>query len=171
MKIEIKSVAEKVLFEYDCVDNTIRKTLEEAVKRDTYLRGAYLGGADLGGADLGGADLGDADLGGAYLGGADLGGADLGGAYLGGAYLGGADLGDWGKLQSVSDILTIGAIGSRDGYTTIFHTNKGIFVRCGCFKGTLEEFGRKVKETHKGNKHERDYMAMIEFAKIKFEIK
>jgi hypothetical protein len=126
MKIEIKSVAEKVLFEYDCVDNTIRKTLEEAVKRDT-----------------------------------DLDGADLDGA----------DLGDWGKLQSVSDILTIGAIGSRDGYTTIFHTNKGIFVRCGCFKGTLEELERKVKETHKGNKHERDYMAMIEFAKIKFEIK
>lgn len=136
MKIEIKSVIGEVLFEYDCENNTIRKTLEEAVKRD----------ADLRGADLGDADLRDANL-------------------------GDANLGDWGKLQSVSDILTIGAIGSRDDYTTIFHTDKGILIQCGCFNGTLEEFETKVKQTHQGNKHEKDYMAMIEFAKAKFEIK
>ena len=112
------------------------------------MRGAYLRGAD----------LGDADLGGAYL----------GGAYLRGAYLRGADLGDWGKIQNPSDILSIGAIGSRSGYTMIFRTDKGLFVQCGCFRGTIEEFETKVKETHKGNKHEKDYMAMIEFAKIKF---
>ena len=93
-----------------------------------------------------------------------------GGAYLRGAYLRGADLGEWGKLQSLSDIIIVGAIGSRNGYTTIFHTDKGVFVMCGCFKGTLDEFEAKVKETHKGNKHERDYLALIQFAKVKFEL-
>ena len=92
------------------------------------------------------------------------------GAYLRGAYLGGADLGEWGKIQSPSDILIVGAIGSRGCCTTIFHTGKGVFVQCGCFKGTLDEFEAKVKETHQGNKHEKDYLALIQFAKIKFEL-
>ena len=92
------------------------------------------------------------------------------GADLCGANLGGADLDCWGKLQSTSDILIVGLIGSRNDNTTIFHTDKGIFVKCGCFKGTLEEFEAKVKETHQGNNHEKDYLALIQFAKIKFEL-
>ena len=139
-KIEIKSIWGSILFEYEKENNSIKETLIEAIK----------GGADLGGADLGGADLGGADL--------------------RGAYLRGADLREWGKLQSSSDILVVGSIGSRNGYTTIFHTDKGVFVMCGCFKGTLDEFETKVKETHHGNKHERDYLALIQFAKVKFEL-
>ena len=189
-KIEIKSIFGNVLFEFEKENNTVKDTLIEAVKSGANLRGADLGGADLGGAylggaylrgaDLRGADLGGAYLGGAYLRGADLRGADLGGADLRGAYLRGADLrgadlrgadfGDWGKLNSDSDILMVGSIGSRNDYTTLFHTDKGVFVQCGCFKGTLDEFEAKVKETHKGNKHERDYLALIQFAKIKFEL-
>ena len=160
-KIEVKSVFGDVLFEFEKENNTVKDTLTEAVNR----------GANLGCADLRGAYLHNADLRGANLRGADLRGAYLGCADLGGADLGCADLGDWGKLQSCSDILTVGAIGSRNGYTTIFHTDKGIFVQCGCFKGTLEEFEAKVKETHQGNKYERDYLALIEFVKVKFEVK
>ena len=98
VKIEIKNrITGKVLFEMEGEDNSVKKTLEEAVKNNADLGGAYLGGADLGGAYLGGAYLGGAYLGGAYLCGADLCGADLRGAYLRGAdlrgaYLGGADL-------------------------------------------------------------------------------
>ena len=184
-KIEIKSIFGNVLFEFEKENNSVKDTLIEAVKRgaDLYgaylrgadLRGAYLGGAYLYGAYLRGADLRGAYLGGAYLYGADLYGAYLYGAYLGGAglrgaYLGGAYLGEWGKIQSPYDILQVGAIGSRNGYTTIFHTDKGVFVQCGCFKGTLDEFEVKVKETHQGNKHEKDYLALIQFAKIKFEL-
>lgn len=154
-KIEIKSVFGDVIFEFEKENNSIKDTLVEAVKQ----------GANLRGADLRGADLRDADLRGA-----DLSGADLSGAYLSGAYLSGADLSEWGKIQSPSDVLIVGAIGSRNGYTTIFHTDKGVFVQCGCFKGTLDEFESKVKETHQGNKHERDYLALIQFAKVKFEV-
>jgi hypothetical protein len=101
-----------VLFEHDAEDNSMRVTLELALKSDAYLSGAYLSdaylsgaylsgadlrGADLSGADLSGADLSDAYLSGAYLSGADLRGADLSGAdlrgaYLRDAYLSGADL-------------------------------------------------------------------------------
>ena len=95
-------------------------------------------------------------------------GAYLGSANLGGANLGGADLGEWGKIDSSADILFVGGIGSRNDATTIYNTNKGIYVKCGCFNGTLDEFVDKVKETHKGNIHERNYLALVEFAKIKF---
>ena len=189
-KIQIKTVLGSVLFEYEKENNSVKDTIVEAVKQDAYLRGADLLGADLRGADLLGADLQGADLQGAYLRGADLRGADLRGADLRGAYLRGADLrgadlqgadlqgadlrgadlGDWGKIQSKSDILQIGTIGSRNGYTTIFHTDKGVFVQCGCFRGTLDEFESKVKETHQGNKYERDYLALIQFVKVKFEV-
>ena len=85
IKIQIKSVLGDVLFEYEKENNTIKDTVEEAVRQDAYLGGAYLGGAN-----LRGAYLGDANLGGAYLGDANLGGANLGGANLGGANLGDA---------------------------------------------------------------------------------
>ena len=174
-KIEIKSIWGSVLFSYEKEDNTIKDTLEEAVRSGANLRGAYLGGANLRGAylrgaNLGGANLGGANLGGAYLGDANLGGAYLRGANLGGAYLGGANLGgEWGELQSSSDVLIVGPIGSRNGYTTIYHTDKGIFVRCGCFRGSLNEFSKKVKETHGESKHAKDYLALIDFVKAKYD--
>ena len=147
IKIQIKNrYTGSILFEYEQENNTLKDTIEKAIKNSADLRGA--------------------DLRGAYLRGADLRGADLGDAYLEGADLGDADLRYWGKLQ---DISIIGPIGSRKSYTTCYKTDKGIFVQCGCFKGSLDEFVIRVKETHKGNTHERDYLAMVEFVKIKFQ--
>ena len=83
-----------------------------------------------------------------------------------GADLRGADLGGSGKLQ---DILIIGPLGSRKAYTICYKTDKGIYVQCGCFKGTIDEFVEKVKQKHQGNTHERDYLAMVEFVKVKFQ--
>ena len=159
VKIEIKSILGNVLFEYSKENNTIKDTIIEAVKR-----GADLGGADLRGAYLRGADLRGADLRGAYLRGADLGGAYLGGAYLRGAYLGGAD-----KITSIDDILLIGPIGSRADYTHIYCTDKGIYVKCGCFFGTVDEFASKVKDTHGDNKFATQYLKVIDFVNKYFE--
>ena len=100
VKIEIKNrFTGKILFEFETENNTILKTLKEAIMRGAYLRGADLSGADLSGANLSGADLSGADLSDAYLSGADLSGADLSDAYLrdanlSGANLSGADLSD-----------------------------------------------------------------------------
>ena len=86
-KIQIKSVYGKTLFEYEKDDNSVRDTVEEAVKQ-----GVSLCKADLRGASLYGANLREADLRGAYLYGANLCEANLCGANLRGAYLRGADL-------------------------------------------------------------------------------
>ena len=93
IKIEIKSRwTGSILFEYEKEDNTLKDTVEEAVKQGADLSGANLEGAYLSGAYLSGAYLGGADLSGAYLSGAYLGGAYLSGAYLRRAYLRRADL-------------------------------------------------------------------------------
>lgn len=64
-KIEIKDIFCNVLFTYECEDNSVKKTVEEAVKQDVSLCMADLRGANLRGADLRGADLRDANLHGA----------------------------------------------------------------------------------------------------------
>ena len=93
IKIEIKNRwTGSVLFEYEKENNTVKDTMEEAIKEGAYLEGADLKGAYLKGADLGGANLEGANLEGADLKGANLGGADLEGAYLKGADLEGANL-------------------------------------------------------------------------------
>ena len=67
MKIEIKSIFGSVLFEYECENNTLKKTIENAYLSGAYLSGAHLSGADLRDAYLRGADLSGANLRGAYL--------------------------------------------------------------------------------------------------------
>ena len=93
IKISIKNRwTDSIIFEYSSVDNTLAKTVLEALKGGADLCGADLCGADLRGADLRGADLRGANLREANLCGADLCGADLCGADLRGADLRGADL-------------------------------------------------------------------------------
>ena len=93
IKISIKNRwTGSILFEYSSVDNTLAKTVTEALEGGADLRGADLRGANLCGADLCDADLRDANLRGADLSGANLCGANLCGADLRGADLSGANL-------------------------------------------------------------------------------
>ena len=95
IKISIKDRwTGSILFEYSSVNNTLAKTVTEALEGDANLRDADLCGADLCGADLRDANLRGADLRGADLCDADLRGADLRDANLRGADLCGADLRD-----------------------------------------------------------------------------
>ena len=79
IKIQIKSIWGEVLFEYEKENNTIKDTLEEAVKQGASLYGASLDGANLNGANLYGANLYEANLNGANLNGASLDEANLNG--------------------------------------------------------------------------------------------
>ena len=94
-KIEIKHWFNgKVLFELEIENNTVAKTLQEALKVGANLYGANLRGANLRGANLRGANLCDANLYGANLYGANLRDANLYGANLRGANLCDANLCD-----------------------------------------------------------------------------
>ena len=90
IKIQIKSIWGEVLFEYEKENNTLKDTLEEAVKHRANLYGANLYGANLNGANLNRANLNRASLDGANLNGANLYRASLDGASLNGASLDGA---------------------------------------------------------------------------------
>ena len=73
IKIQITSLINgSVLFEYESVDNTIAKTLNEAVRKRANLRSADLSSADLSFANLSSADLSFANLSFADLSFADL---------------------------------------------------------------------------------------------------
>ena len=166
--------------------------LDGAYLRGAYLRGANLDGANLGGANLGGANLGGANLRGANLRGANLRGANLDGAYLDGAYLDGAYLdgaclrganldgayldgaylrganldgaylrGDK-KLIGERPVFTVGPIGSRSDFFTAYITDKELYLRAGCFFGTVIEFTSKLSETHGTNEHAQEYAGALE---------
>ena len=73
---------------------------------------------------------------------------------------------DEALVMDSADYITIGAIGSRDDTTTFYRgTDGGIYVTCGCFNGTIDDFAAKVKQVHAGTKHERTYLLAVELAK------
>lgn len=75
------------------------------------------------------------------------------------------------RVLERTHLLTVGAIGSRNDFTTFFRTkDKEIFVKCGCFKGNIDEFEKAVEETHKGTKHEKTYKKAIELAKLQIDL-
>ena len=74
------------------------------------------------------------------------------------------------EVNNSVHLMTVGAIGSRDGYTTFFRTkDKQIKVSCGCFLGTIAAFAEKVKQTHGDSKHAKTYALAIELAKAQIE--
>ena len=93
MKISILNrFSASVVFEADIENNTVKLTLELALKSNANLCGSNLDGANLRGANLRGANLDGANLRGANLYGANLYGANLDGANLYGSNLDGANL-------------------------------------------------------------------------------
>ena len=140
--------------------------LARANLADADLAGAYLAGADLARANLAGADLADANLAGADLARANLAYANLADAYLADAYLAGANLAgakfaDDKLLIGKRPFFTICPIGSRCALLSLWITDKGPYVKAGCFTGTIDEFAAAVKETHGDNEYAQEYAAAL----------
>ena len=89
-KIQIKTITGDLLFEFEDEDNSIRHTVEEAVRQNISLSGADLRGTNLANANLANANLRDANLANANLRDANLRDANLRDAYLEGADFRGA---------------------------------------------------------------------------------
>jgi len=170
---------------FSCETESLKKCVEEAVRNyipllnadlhDADLRGAYLVG-DFGYANFGGADLRGAYLGRANLSGCNFGGSDLRGAYLGeawmedtnlsGAKLDGAELGEAGKLIGDRPIMQISPIGSRSDFLVAYITDKGIFLKTGCFFGTIENFKLATQKTHGENEYAEEYSAALSLIEV-----
>ena len=66
------------------------------------------------------------------------------------------------------DYTTAKGFGHMCRTTTFFRLQDGgIGVRCGCFYGTLEEFCKKVKETHKESKLGKEYLMLADLMEYK----
>lgn len=75
------------------------------------------------------------------------------------------------EIFSTSHILTIGAIGSRNDFTTFYRDKDNqISVNCGCFTGKIEEFLEAVTRTHRDSKHAQVYRAAVEVAELQIEL-
>lgn len=73
------------------------------------------------------------------------------------------------SVSGDADIIWCSKIGSRLDTTTAFiEKDGGVKIVCGCFCGMLNEFERKVEETHGDNIYGKEYKAFIELIKIHF---
>jgi len=157
MKIEIKSRFDaSVLFAHEAEGNTLKITLEAAVKARANLAGADLADANLAGADLAGANLADANLAGAYLARADLAGADLADANLARADLADANLAG-ADLAGAYEVIDAG---TPNGWRTVGWLRGGyLSVRVGCRDKRLDE-GR---EYWAGKEDRREVLAALDY--------
>ena len=130
-KIQIKNkLTGSVIFEYESKNNSIKKTIEQAVKQEADLREANLQGADLWEANLQGVNLQ-----GAYLRGADLRRADLREADLREADLRGANL--QGAYLRRAENIEKSFMPIYSKYSPVFHEGK---IKIGCKIKTIEEW-------------------------------
>jgi hypothetical protein len=159
-KIQIKSISGKLLFEFDCENNSIKKTVENANINVTDLKYAdlkyaNLENANLENANLRGADLRCANLRGANFRGSNLRGADLINSDIRYANFIGSNL--IGANLSNSDIRYANFIGSNlidadlsnaknkeIAYLPIYckwsHSIIGDKIQIGCKEKTIEEW-------------------------------
>ena len=139
-KIQIKSILGNVLFEYECEDNTIKKTVEQAIKEKANLYSANLRSANLYSADLYSADLRSANLSSADLSSANLSSADLSSANLYSANLSSADLSS-ADLSSADLYL---AKNKESAYLSQYckweHSILGDKIKIGCKTKSVEEW-------------------------------
>ena len=74
------------------------------------------------------------------------------------------------RVSGNAHYLAIGPIGSRDDTVTFTRENNGgIYVAVGCFFGTLDEFRKKVEETHGDNAHAEAYLLAAKLAEMRID--
>ena len=72
-------------------------------------------------------------------------------------------------LKSDADHCGFDCFGSSNRHTHAYLTSDNtVEITCGCFRGSIEEFEKKVKNTHSGTVYENQYNAIINVIKIKF---
>ncbi len=77
----------------------------------------------------------------------------------------GANL-DWANLDGKTligkrPVFTLGPIGSRCDSFTAYLTDKGIYLRAGCFFGSVAEFTDRLERAHGTSEHGQEYRAAL----------
>ena len=66
-------------------------------------------------------------------------------------------------------ILQAGGFGSEARTTYGIPTKDGIYVRCGCWSGTIDEFRQRVENVYQGKDYYDEYMAVIALFKAAYK--
>ena len=75
------------------------------------------------------------------------------------------------KINNNNQHCGFDCFGSVNRHTHAYLTKDNeVEITCGCFRGSIEEFEKKVEETHSGTSYEKQYKAIINVIKIKFGI-
>ena len=74
-----------------------------------------------------------------------------------------------GKAKEGIPFIQINNIGSRGDGCTIYNLERGVYVRCGCYLGSVDEFKDRVTLTHKDNDRFREqYLLSVKLAEVTF---
>ena len=65
-------------------------------------------------------------------------------------------------------LLIFSGFGSENRTTYAFNCQDGIWVRCGCFSGSLEEFREKVRERHGDTPFAIEYLTIADLIERRF---
>jgi len=168
MKIQLKTIFGKIIFESEKENNSIPEAVKDYIKQELEKGNSYtnLSYADLSYADLSYTDLSSADLSYTNLRSADLSSANLSYADLSYTNLRSADLSSANLSSAKLDkkYISVSCIGSSKRMTTYCFEDD--IVWCGCFKGTLNDFENEVNKTHKNNKqYLKEYLGFINYLK------
>jgi len=71
------------------------------------------------------------------------------------------------RIDSNRKYITMDNVGSRNDTVTFYISDNKIFVKTGCVHGTLKEFKKAVKSTHKGSIFGEEYNDCIKLAETK----
>nr|DAN41064.1 MAG TPA: putative transferase, nesg, ydcK, Structural Genomics.38A [Caudoviricetes sp.] len=83
---------------------------------------------------------------------------------------GNAEVGGNALVRGNEDYTTIKGFGREYRNTTFFRQKNGsIGVVCGCFYGTLDEFRKKVRETHGESKYAKEYLMIADLMEMHFD--
>lgn len=73
------------------------------------------------------------------------------------------------KIENNDNHCGFDCFGSANRHTHAYLTKDNkVEITCGCFNGSIEEFAKKVEQTHSGTVYEKAYKAIINVIKIKF---
>jgi hypothetical protein len=74
------------------------------------------------------------------------------------------------EVYGDEDYTTIKGFGRNCRNTTFLKSEDGdVKVVCGCFYGTLDEFRKKVKETHGDSKYATEYLMIADLMELHFK--
>ena len=74
------------------------------------------------------------------------------------------------KITGRRPFFFISPLGSDARMLMAVSTEKGIYIRTGCFSGSLDDFTAAVKKKHAANEHGREYVAAITLIELHFKL-